>query len=198
MTSRLEIVGIVMAAGGSTRFGFPKQLLPFGDTTLLGHIVKRANASTLERIVVVLGREAEQVRGSVDWGRAAVVDNLAYGTGCASSLLAGMDYAGECAAVMLLLGDQPGIRVQVIDQVHTEWLRFRPWAAATEYKGKLGHPLVFSKDSFDDLRALHGDKAVWKLIEHRPERVARVTVDADFPQDIDTIEDYQRMLEGSA
>jgi len=54
---------------------------------------------------------------------------------------------------------------------------------------------VFSNDSFNDLRALHGDKAVWNLIEHRPERVARVTVDADFPPDIDTIEDYQRMLE---
>jgi len=195
MTNRPEVVGIVMAAGGSTRFGSPKQLLPYGNTTLLGHIVDLVNASTLEQIVVVLGREAEQVRGSVDWGRAAVVDNLAYGTGCASSLLAGLDTAGDCAAIMLLLGDQPGIRTQDIDQVHKEWLGFRPWAAATEYKGKLGHPLVFSNDSFNDLRALHGDKAVWNLIEHRPERVARVTVDADFPPDIDTIEDYQRMLE---
>ena len=101
MTGRPEVVGIVMAAGGSTQFGSPKQLLPYGNTTLLGHVVSLVNASTLEQIVVVLGREAEQVRGSVDWGRAAVVDNLAYGTGCASSLLAGMDTAGDCAAINL-------------------------------------------------------------------------------------------------
>jgi molybdenum cofactor cytidylyltransferase len=78
------IVGVMLGAGKSSRFGKPKQLLPFGDTTLLGQAVRNANASALTRVVVVLGRASEELRATVDFGRAEVVENAAYGTGCAS------------------------------------------------------------------------------------------------------------------
>ena len=190
-----EIVGVVLGAGRSSRFGAPKQLLPFGDTTMLGQVVRNANTSDLDRVVVVLGRASEELRGSVDFGRAVVVDNTAYGTGCASSLLAGMDAAGkECEALVLLLGDQPGVRAEIIDRVLSEWRRERPWASVTSYGGKLGHPFVFSREAFEDLRGLHGDKAVWKLIEAYPERVRRIEIDAPLPPDVDTPEDYELAL----
>src|SRR5215211_6367129 len=117
-----SIVGVVLGAGQSSRFGAPKQLLPFGDTTMLGQAVRNANASDLDRVVVVLGRASGELRGSVDFGRAVVVENTAYGTGCASSLFAGMDAAGEdCGAPGLLLGDQPGVRAEFIDSVLSQW-----------------------------------------------------------------------------
>jgi len=97
-----------------------------------------------------------------------VVDNTAYPSGCDSSLLAGLDAAGDCAGLMLLLGDQPGVGSEVIDLVSREWLANRSWAAVTSYRGELGHPFVFARSAFDDLRGLHGDKAVWKLIEAYP------------------------------
>src|SRR5918993_4901765 len=123
------MVGVVLCAGRSSRFGAPKQLLPFEDTTLLGQVVRNANASNLDQVVAVLGRASEELRASVDFGRAVVVENTAYGTGCASSLLAGMDAAGgDCEALVLLLGDQPGGRAQFIDLALSEWLRERPWA----------------------------------------------------------------------
>src|SRR5215218_6999678 len=125
-----SMVGVVLGAGRSKRFGAPKQLLPFEDTTLLGQVVRNANASDLDRVVVVLGRASEELRSSVDFGRAVVVENTSYGTGCASSLLAGMDAAGEdCEALVLLLGDQPGVRTEFIDSVISEWSRRRPWAS---------------------------------------------------------------------
>jgi molybdenum cofactor cytidylyltransferase len=190
-----NIVGVVLGAGRSSRFGAPKQLLPFGDTTMLGQVVRNANTSDLDRVVVVLGRASEELRGSVDFGRAVVVDNTAYGTGCASSLLAGMDAAGEdCEALVLLLGDQPGVRAGIIDCVLSEWRRERPWASVTSYEGNLGHPFVFSREAFEDLRGLHGDKAVWKLIEAYPERVRRIEIDAPLPPDVDTPEDYELAL----
>ena len=190
-----DLVGVVLGAGRSSRFGTPKQLLPFGDTTMLGQVVRNANASDLDRVVVVLGRASEELRGSVDFGRAAVVENTAYGTGCASSLLAGMDAAGEdCEAIVLLLGDQPGVRVGFIDSVLYEWRSLRPWACVTSYEGKLGHPFVFATEAFEDLRGLHGDKAVWKLIEAYPERVRRVEIAAPLPPDVDTPEDYELAL----
>ena len=186
-----ELVGIVMAAGESTRFGTAKQLLPLGDTTLLGHVVLSANRSKLDRVVVVLGREAPKVRSSFESGSAVVVDNLAYGEGCASSLLAGLDEAGDCAGIVLILGDQPGVKTATIDRMIATWREARPWASATNYRGNLGHPLLFSQEAFKDLRALHGDKAVWKLIEGFPDRVLSVEIDSELPPDIDTPEDYE-------
>lgn len=191
-----ETVGVVLGAGKSSRFGAPKQLLSFGDTTLLGQVVRNANASNLDRVVVVLGRASGEIRGAVDFGRAEVVENTAYGTGCASSLLAGMDAAGgDCEALMLLLGDQPGVRAEFVDFALSEWRRERPWTSVTSYRGELGHPFVFSREAFGELRGLHGDKAVWRLIEAYPERVSRIEIDAALPPDVDTPEDYELVLD---
>ena len=159
--------------------------------------MRNANASVLDRVVVVLGRASGQLRDSVDFGRAEVVENTAYGTGCASSLLAGLDAAGEdCDAIALLLGDQPGVRAEFIDHVIATWQQTRPWASVTAYNpypdspAGLGHPFVFAREAFGELRSLHGDKAVWKLIEAHPERVSRVKIEAPLPPDVDTPEDY--------
>ncbi len=190
-----QVVGVVLGAGKSSRFGSPKQLLPFAGTTLLGQVVQNANASTLDRVVVVLGRASGDVRASIDSGRAEVVDNAAYGSGCASSLLAGLDAAGEdCEALALLLGDQPGVVPSFIDAALSECRRARPWASVCSYRGTLGHPFIFSRKAFGELRGLHGDKAVWKLIEAFPERVGRIGIDAELPPDVDTPEDYELAL----
>jgi molybdenum cofactor cytidylyltransferase len=191
----MSVVGVVLGAGRSSRFGSPKQLLPFGDTTLLGQVVKNADASSLDRIVVVLGRASGELRETIDFGRAEVVENTAYGTGCASSLLAGLDAAGDdCEALLLLLGDQPGVLPEFIDRALSEWRGERPWAAVCSYRGRLGHPFVFSREAFGDLRGLHGDKAVWKLIEAYPDRVREIEIDAGLPPDVDTPEDYDQAL----
>jgi molybdenum cofactor cytidylyltransferase len=62
------------------------------------------------------------------------------------------------------------------------------------YSNGPGHPFVFSREAFGELRGLHGDKAVWKLVERYPERVREVAVDAVLPPDVDTPEDYERAL----
>lgn len=188
------VVGIVLAAGRSSRFGPPKQLLPLGDSTLLGQVVRRVNGSSLDRVVVVLGRASDDVREAFDPGRARLVDNTAYGEGCASSLLAGLDSAGACDAVTLLLGDQPGVSSQTIDAVLDRWRLDRPWAAVTAYRDALGHPFVFAREAFAALRGLHGDKAVWKLIEAHPGRTVKIAVNAELPMDVNTEEDYRALL----
>jgi molybdenum cofactor cytidylyltransferase len=191
----MSVVGVVLGAGRSSRFGPPKQLLPFGDTTLLGQSVRNANASSLDRTVVVLGRASGELHDAIDFGRAEVVENTAYGTGCASSLLAGLDAAGDdCEALFLLLGDQVGVLPWFIDRALAEWRDERPWAAVCSYRGRLGHPFVFSLEAFGDLRGLHGDKAVRKLIEAYPDKVREIELDAELPPDVDTPEDYERAL----
>jgi molybdenum cofactor cytidylyltransferase len=130
--------------------------------------------------VVVLGRASEELRGALDLGRAEVVDSAAYGKGY--------------EALVVLLGDQPGVRPGFIDMALSRWRRKRPWASVTSYREELGHPFVFAREAFGDLRRLHGDKAVWKLIEAYPERVSRTQIDAALPPDVDTPEDYKLAL----
>jgi molybdenum cofactor cytidylyltransferase len=185
------VAGIVLGAGSSRRLGRPKQTLPFGDTTLLGWVVRDVEASSLDRVIVVVGGAEDEARaGLLALTRAEVVSNSAYASGCASSLLAGLDTAGDCDAIMLLLGDMPGVDVGVIDAVRTEWEANRPWAAVTDYRGQAGHPFVFSADAFPTLRGLHGDKAVWKILDGQPDAVRRIAVDRPLPVDVDTWDDY--------
>ena len=72
-----------------------------------------------------------------------------------------------------------------------QWRSAATWAAVTSYADGLGHPFVFSAAAFPTLRSLHGDKAVWKIVDRdREDRVARITVDGPRPRDIDTWDDY--------
>jgi molybdenum cofactor cytidylyltransferase len=189
------MVGIVLGAGASKRLGRPKQTLPLRDTTLLGYVLRETEASSLARVILVVGGAADEALVAIEPRRAEVVRNDSYGTGCASSLLAGLDAAGdEAEAVMLVLGDMPGVGPALIDEVAGAWEERRPRAAVTSYRGKLGHPFVFARAAFPDLRGLHGDKAVWKLIERHPDRVERIDVDRPLPRDVDTWEDYKAAL----
>jgi molybdenum cofactor cytidylyltransferase len=185
-----RVCGVVLGAGSSRRLGRPKQTLPLGDTTLLGRVVGDVEASALDEVIVVVGGAEDEARAGLTVTRAQVVSNAAYASGCASSLLAGMDTAGECDALMLLLGDMPGVDAGVIDAVRADWEAERPWAAVTDYQGRPGHPFVFSAAAFPTLRGLHGDKAVWKILDAQPERVRRVAVDRPLPRDVDTWDDY--------
>ena len=187
------MVGIVLGAGSSRRLGRPKQTLPLGDTTLLGWVMRDVEGSSLERVVLVVGGAAEAALAGLTLCRAAVVHNDVYGDGCAASLLAGLDAAGNCDSVMLLLGDMPGVDSQLIDLARRGWERERPWAAVTSYEDALGHPFVFSARAFASLRGLHGDKAVWKLVERHPERVTRIPVPRRLPRDVDTWDDYRQV-----
>jgi molybdenum cofactor cytidylyltransferase len=189
-----RVVGIVLGAGSSRRLGRPKQTLPFGETTLLGRVVENAEASSLEDIVVVLAGAAADALPRARHGRSRVTFNDAYRSGCASSLLAGLDAAGPCDAVMLLLGDMPGVGAPLIDRVRAAWERERPWGAVTQYEDGLGHPFVFAAEAFAALRKLHGDKAVWKLVEGLPGRVRAIPVPGRLPADVDTWDDYERVL----
>lgn len=188
------MVGIVLGAGASRRLGRPKQTLPLGDTTLLGWVMRDIEASSLERVVLVVGGAADEALAGLTLRRAQVAHNEAYGSGCASSLLAGLDAAGECDAIMLLLGDMPGVDAALIDAVRAAFEREQPWAAVTGYQDGLGHPFVFSAEAFGALRVLHGDKAVWKLVDCQPERVRRLAVARPRPRDVDTWEDYRAVL----
>jgi molybdenum cofactor cytidylyltransferase len=184
------VVGVILGAGSSRRLGRPKQTLPLGDTTLLGWVLREAEASSLDRVVVVTEEELATAR-------AAVARPTGDGT-CSSSLHEGLAAAGPCEAVMLLLGDTPGVSASIIDVVRMTWESEQPWAVVTQYDDGVGHPLVFAAEALPELRAVHGDKALWKLLESSPERVGAARVAQSLPRDVDSWDDYEAVLQAFA
>lgn len=189
--------GLILGAGSSIRLGRPKQLLPFKGTTLLGWAVAQAEgASALNEVIVVLGGAADEVRQQVQFRRAKVVENPLFGEGCASSYRAGIAALDPRAeSMIILLGDQPGVDQGVIDRVAEAWRREGGRIVLASYQGRRGHPMLFSRELFDQLIGLHGDKAAWKLVDRHPEWVREVAFDRSFPEDVDTWEDYETLLQ---
>ena len=189
------ISGLVLGAGASSRFGQPKQLLPFRGTTLLGWVITQAErASALGELIVVLGRAADEIRERVEFGSAKVVDNPVFAEGCSSSYRAGIGAIDpRAAAVMIILGDQPGVTPEVIDGVAESWRGGDKQIVLASYRGRLGHPMLFARPMFDNLIGLHGDKAAWKLVDANPDLLSEALFDRPFPEDIDTVEDFERV-----
>ena len=196
---RKFISGLILGAGASERLGQPKQLLPFGGTTLLGWVIAQAQrAAGFDELVVVLGRAADEIRQRVDFGSAKVVENPVFGEGCASSYRAGIGALDpQSEAIMIILGDQPGIKPDVIDRVAEGWRQGQSQIALCSYHGRKGHPMIFAKPLFDQLLGLHGDKAAWKLVDANPDLVQEIEFDLPFPEDINTWDDFERLAGAS-
>jgi molybdenum cofactor cytidylyltransferase len=190
------ISGLILAAGTSSRMGQPKQLLPFRGTILLDWVMAQAEAaSALNEVIVVLGRAADEIQPRLRSTRAKVIVNPVFTEGCSGSYKAGIATIDPRAeAVMVLLGDQPGVESAVIDQVAEDWRTKAGTIALTSYRGRRGHPMVFARELFDQLRQLSGDKAAWKILDAHPDWVRDVAVDYAFPDDVDTRQDYEALL----
>ena len=190
------VTGLVLGAGGSRRLGGPKQLLPFREGTLLGHVVGVARSCPFEQLIVALGGSASDIRAAVDLTGADVIVNDAYGEGCSSSIAAALDIVdSRCAVLVLMLGDQPGVTAQTVRAL----LGGRADAplAVSRYDDGRGHPIAFSRRVFGHLAYLHGDKGVWRLLDERAGDVAEVAVPGRIPLDVDTSEDYRVLLDSA-
>jgi molybdenum cofactor cytidylyltransferase len=187
------VTGLVLAAGGSKRLGQPKQLLPFGDGTLLDHVLGTARACPFDQALCVIGGGGPDVREQVDLQGFEVVDNPAFGAGCSSSIAAALAAVDPRAdALVLMLGDQPGVTVATVQALISE--RGDADLAACRYDDGRGHPFAFSRAVFGDLMQLHGDKGVWKLMDRAGDAVADVPVPGAIPLDVDTWEEYEAVL----
>jgi molybdenum cofactor cytidylyltransferase len=191
-----RVAGLVLAAGGSSRLGRPKQLLPYGRATLLDHVLGVARRCDFDQLLCVVGGGASDVLAAVDFAGIDVVENHAFGEGCSSSIAAALGAVDLRSEVLvLMLGDQPGVSASTVSALLAG--RGGSPVAACAYADGRGHPLAFARSTFDELAALHGDKGVWKLLDRYGPEVADVPIEGPIPRDIDTWEDYQAVI-GSA
>jgi molybdenum cofactor cytidylyltransferase len=194
--SKPFVAGLVLAAGGSRRLGRPKQLLPYGGATLLDHVVATARACDFDQLIVALGGDAGKVRERVDLSGTQVVVNPGFGAGCSSSIAVGMRQLDPRATTLVvMLGDQPGVTTAVVRVLLTA--RGDAPIAVCRYDDGRGHPFAFDRSRFPELRALHGDKAVWRMLDERVGDVEEVPAAGPVPLDVDTWADYEAVVAAS-
>ena len=190
----MKIAALVLAAGSSRRLGQPKQLLPYQGRTLLDSSLDVARAAPVDQRLVTVGGAGQEVLDTVDFTGFEIVESVKHTEGCSSSIVSALDAVDDDAiGFILLLGDQPEVDQAAIEKL-LAFARSGKAIAVCDYDDGIGHPFWFSRATFGALTELHGDKAVWKVIESDEFPVTKIRIDGDVPLDVDTWEEYEILL----
>ena len=189
------IAAIILAAGESTRMGRPKQLLPWGGTTLLAWQVRQMREAGVDEVVVVLGHAAADVRPAVP-PEARVVVNEAYRQGRASSLRCGAAAVSDDAGAVLVLSvDQPR-PASLSRRLIERWRETGALIVSPRFPRRFGHPVLVDGSLLGELRAVDeatlGLRAV--IDRHAAEAEALPVEDDRVDVDINTPADYEAAL----
>jgi molybdenum cofactor cytidylyltransferase len=191
----MSIGVIILAAGGSSRMGSPKQLLPYRGQSLVRHAARAALGSIADRVVVVIGGYADEVRNDLDGLPLSMVENHSWQAGMSSSIRAGLQEllsADQIDAVIITLCDQPFVTADVLNElVDTHRATGKP-IIASRYGATRGVPALFTRELFSELMSLTADEGARRIISAHPEDVATISF-AQGAVDIDTPLDHQRL-----
>ena len=195
----LMIVGIVLAAGASSRMGRPKALLPLGEETFLSRVCRTLAEGGVDDVVVIAGPEAAEVERTLAGAavRARVVENARRDQGQLTSLQAGLAVADRPGvdAVLVHLVDVPLVAPRTVRAVVDAFRRTQAPIVRPSVEGRHGHPVLFGRPIFDELRAADpalGAKVVVRA--HAADALDVAVDDAGACQDIDTPDDYERLI----
>jgi molybdenum cofactor cytidylyltransferase len=180
---------VILAAGESSRLGQPKQLLPFRGKALLQCVVHSALSSRCRPVVVVIGAHADMIRPQLS-GDIRIVENPDWKEGMSSSIRRGVEsIESEVDAVILMLGDQPLVTSEILNQFAE---KAEVGLVAAEYNGGIGVPALFRREYFDALRTLRGEKGAKSILLANEKHVARIPC-PEAALDIDTVADARRL-----
>ncbi|MFC1910142.1 molybdenum cofactor cytidylyltransferase, partial [Chloroflexota bacterium] len=183
---------ILLAAGESRRMGKLKQLLPYGKATIMEQAIENLAGSRAGDIIVVLGYRADDIRQHIKHKQIRIVINQHYLQGMSSSIKAGLKaVANDVEYLMLALADQPCIGAETINQLIDKAQNSDKGIFVPVYRGRRGHPVLFSIRYKDEMMGLVGDVGGKQLLKNHAEDVAEIKVDCPgVLQDIDTMYDY--------
>ena len=192
-----KIGGLLLAAGGSSRLGQPKQLVRFEGRTLIRRAAEMLTASVCDPVSVVLGAEIEESSHELAGLDISICINAAWNVGISSSIKTGLlhllDLKPDLDAVLVALCDQPYVTATNIDGLAAEFWHGNASIVASHYDGVAGVPAVFGKEMFDSLFALKGDEGARYLVR-QSDSISTVEVNgAAF--DVDIVSDLKMLNE---
>ena len=198
MPTNIKIHGILLAAGLSTRMGEPKQLLPFGDSTIIETMIDNMLGSKLDEVIVVIGHELEKVHEKIRHKPIKVVFNPNYQEGMLTSAQCGVQALPDCAdAFALMLVDQPFITSDLINRVVEAYKESDKGIALPSYNYRRGHPAIFNRRYASDILSLDAESGgIRSLFKKNADDIQYVIVDTNrVLKDIDYRKDYEEALQ---
>jgi CTP:molybdopterin cytidylyltransferase MocA len=189
------VAAVILAAGASRRLGQAKQLVRYGNETLLERTIRVTRDAGVSDIFVVLGARRELISATIAFKNAEPVFNENWEKGIASSIHAGLRELGArglvSSSVLILSCDQPRLTAHHLKGLIGAFAaQDKPGIAASSYAGTLGVPALFPREVFQQLRALRGDKGARALLLDPPCPVMAVPfaggeIDIDVPADLE-------------
>ena len=189
----------ILAAGPSTRFGSPKQLVRVNGTPVLHQAIVNAGFIVGNSVTVVLGAHAREVAEALRQSAASIVVNRDWSEGIASSIRLAVQTAPPGSqALLLMLADQVAVTTDDLKRLYAAWRRHPILIATALYSGAPGLPAIFPRWTFSNLGELRGDRDPRLVIRRCIDRVVRVpmsnaAVDLDTPEDLLELE--QRVMQ---
>jgi molybdenum cofactor cytidylyltransferase len=194
------IIAVVLSAGESSRMGRPKALLPIEGQRFIERIIGVLGQSRVGRTIVVLGHHADQLRGQIEHLPVEVITNPDYHKGQLSSLQAAIRHIKKddrCDAMLVHLVDHPFIDVALVDALIEGFYQTKKLILVPRYKGKRGHPVIFSRELFGELLDAPLDQGAKAVVNaHRQETLEMEWQDEGITVDIDTPELYRQHVRG--
>jgi molybdenum cofactor cytidylyltransferase len=195
MRSVKNIAPVILAAGDSTRMGYPKALLPLGSELFLTHILKNLRDAGMARPRLILGRAARQIEPCIQEWPADILINKDPDRGQLSSIQLGIsDLAPEFEAAMIWPVDQPAVSVELVRRLAQLFIESEALMAFPRFGKKRGHPAIFHRalfQEFMDARLEEGPKAI--LLKYQHSSAILDTEEQASIRDIDTPAEYQTL-----
>jgi len=191
------IGALVLAAGRSRRMGTQKLLLPFGGKSLIAHVVDQTLASGVAEVIVVVGTDGPAIAAALADRPVTIVRNPAPDCEMLDSVRCGIRALPEgCEAVLLVLGDQPGLTPALIREIIAAWRASRRGIVVPRHEGRRGHPLLFAATYAPEILAHYDAVGLRGLLQEHSDDVLDLDVaDPGVLLDVDLPEDYRRALQ---
>jgi molybdenum cofactor cytidylyltransferase len=189
-----DLEGILLAAGESSRMGYPKPLLKIGNETYLAHLA-RAMLAVVARVTIVVGAHADRIRSAIPSdSRLAIVDNPDYRRGQLSSIKAALrSLPPDTTAALIHLTDHPTVTTATFSAVVARYRESKSPIVVARYRGRRGHPVLFGRELFAELLEAAEDQGARVVVNADPAWVCYVDVDdPGILLDLDTPEDLDR------